>query len=154
MHVDAESGSSTATESQQTQQQSPPSHRGQAPHASAPAAAKSGDGKSAPKRQAVSRVAIQLTPRNVPGQPDSLFIEQLKSHKKNLKLRIDNVRRTTDLSMVIDHCRKRWKDHLSVLDNPPLRLFLNNKQVDDYSITIDSLCNQSGVGSGPDSLQL
>ena len=86
-----------------------------------------------------ARISIQLTPR--PGESD-IFVKNLKDQSKNPKLRIDNVRRTKDLSMVVEHCSRRWKDHLVQLNSPPLRLFLGDKPIQDYSITIDALCQQ------------
>lgn len=89
-----------------------------------------------------TRVAVMLKPRK-----SSKFINMLKHHKKNPKLRIDNVRRTKDLSMVVDHCRRRWKNLLAKLEDPPLCLFLEDNPVNDYSVTIEELCNEYGLGT-------
>ena len=70
---------------------------------------------------AASRVAVQLTPKH----GDGLFIFRLRENAKNPKLRIDNVRRSKDLNMVIEHCKRRWQEHLVELGNPPLQLYMH-----------------------------
>lgn len=95
----------------------------------------------------LERVAVQLTPK----QPATgHFIELLRSKSKNPKLRIDNVRRSKDLQMVIEHCNKRWMEPLEALGQPIIQIFhLNSSDIiENKRITIDELCRQAEVPNG------
>ena len=82
----------------------------------------------------------------------SFFSRQLRgdaSNPRHPRLRIDNVRVSKDLLMVIDHCKRRWRENLERLGNPPMNIFLpSGVPIEDTSITIESLCMMSGVPLG------
>ena len=94
------------------------------------------------------RVEVQLTPKSSEG----LFQARLRASQKNPKLRIDSVRRSKDLLMVIEHCRRRWKEPLEALGEPPLVLFYHPSgiPVEDHRITIDQLCREANLSAVAD----
>ena len=54
------------------------------------------------------RVRVQLSPRASAGR----------------RLRIDNFATRRELSKVLEHCTKHWKEDLQARGNPPITLFL------------------------------
>jgi hypothetical protein len=90
------------------------------------------------------RVAVQLQPRE-----DGVFVTLLKQRKMNPNLRIDNVRRTKDVEMVIEHCRRRWKEPLGQLGKPPLKLFTGEGvEIFNVKVTIEELCQKAVIVDG------
>lgn len=97
----------------------------------------------------IRRVLVQLMPKLLEGA----FISALKAAQKNPKLRIHNMRCSNDLSKVVEHCRRRWKDQLDELGDPPFQLFHAGSHepiMTKEAITIQTLCEQAGVPTAPD----
>ena len=89
-------------------------------------------------------VAVQLVPRDNGGA----FINALHRAKRNPKLRIDNVRRSKNLAMVMNRCKKQWA---GLLDDLPMLFYLHpsGERLEDTT-TIESLCRLNNVSSEPD----
>ena len=84
-------------------------------------------------------VAVQLVPRDNGGA----FINALHRAKRNPKLRIDNVRRSKNLAMVMNRCKKQWA---GLLDDLPMLFYLHpsGERLEDTT-TIESLCRLNNV---------
>ena len=88
------------------------------------------------------RVVVQLTP----AKPESQFVMALRARSKNPKLRIENVRQSKDVSMVIEHCRRRWKDHLDEIGEVDFVLYSERTGVACAPNTaIEKLCQDAGI---------
>lgn len=98
------------------------------------------------------RVAVQLMPL----QPDAKFVMALRACSKNPKLRIDNVRRSKDVSMVIEHCQRRWKEHLDEFGDEAV-LVLSNERTGEPcapNTPIETLCQDAGIQDSPQGARL